>query len=63
MTTVCINLVPFERRHAARRRVRRRGWLTACAVYALGGINAGTARRLMVSNRAGFAGIGGLAGS
>ena len=31
-------------------------------VYALGGINAGTARRLMGANLAGFAGIGGLAG-
>ena len=41
MNTVCINLVPFERRQAARRRVRRRGWLTACTVYALCGIVAG----------------------
>ena len=31
-------------------------------VYALGGIGAGTARRLMVTNLAGFAGIGGPAG-
>lgn len=31
-------------------------------VYALGGITAGTARRLMATNLAGFAGIGGLAG-
>ncbi len=31
-------------------------------VYALGGISAGTAPRLMVSSLAGFAGIGGLAG-
>ena len=30
-------------------------------VYALGGINSGTARRLMGANLAGFAGIGGLA--
>ncbi len=41
METVCINLVPLERRQAFRRRVRRRGWLAACAVYALCGIAAG----------------------